>query len=260
MATSTEPITIPTWANGPDDSGNGGWSAGLLAERLGDEAIASGVAVNLRLPPPLGRPLRVTAAGDGLELHDDVAGEDPALVATAEPAQVDLHSPSALQGIDPATAAAASDRFPFRDRHPFPRCVCCGIDRGSGEVALRLHCGPVPGITTDDGAQVFVDRWQVAPDVADPADPDVASVPATWSALDCPSAAPIADPDSANPIVLARIAVRIDRRPLTGEPHVLAAWHVASDGRKHRTRSVMAGAGGAIIAAADALWIEVRPR
>jgi hypothetical protein len=107
---------------------------------------------------------------------------------------------------------------------------------------------------------VFADTWVPTSDVADPADPTLASVAACWSALDCPSAAPMADPHAENPSVLARIAVRLDRQARIGEPHVLAAWQVARDGRKQRSRSVLLDATGEVLGAADALWIEVRPR
>jgi hypothetical protein len=257
---ATDTLTIPTWANGPDDSGNGGWSAGLLAEHLGAAAIAGGVSVSLRVPPPLGRPLRIVRTEQGLNLLDGPGGAEPVLVATATPTAVDLDAPDDLQDIDPDTAARARGGFPFRERHPFPRCVCCGITRLEDEPALDLHCGQLDAITTADGGPVFADRWIPTADLADSDDGAIASVAATWSALDCPSAAPIADPDATNPIVLARLAARIERQPRIGEPHVLAAWHVSSDGRKHHTRSVMLDAGGATIAAADALWIEVRPR
>lgn len=247
-------ITIPTWANGPDDSGNGGWSAGLLAEQLDADTALAGVSVSLRLPPPIGRPLQVAAADDGLTLLD---GER--IVATAHPAIVELDAPDEVRAIDADIAHAARSGFPYRDRHPFAHCVSCGTERAPGQVALHLHCGPVDGVLVGE-APVFADRWVPGADVADEAQPDVASVAACWSALDCPSAAPIADPDAPNPIVLARIAARVVTRPRIGAAHVLAAWHVSSDGRKHVTRSVMVDAAGTVLAAADALWIEVRPR
>jgi hypothetical protein len=137
--------------------------------------------------------------------------------------------------------------------------VSCGTRREPGQVALHLHCGPVDDVLVDD-RPVFADAWVPEPDVADEQRESVASTAACWSALDCPSAAPIADPDATNPIVLARIAARIATRPTIGDCHVLAAWHVSSDGRKHITRSVMLDAAGTVLAAADALWIELRPR
>lgn len=265
----TTTITIPEWANGPDGSGNGGWSAGLLAATLGDEAIRSGIAVSLRVPPPIGRPLRVERGADdrSARLLDDghagddhrAADEDPVLVAEAALAEVSADVPDAVRAITPELAAASSAGFPFRDHHPFPRCVACGTAREPGQVALCLHCGPVAGVAVGD-APVFADEWRPRDDIADPDQPSFVSLAATWSALDCPSAAPVADPDAPNPIVLARLCARVMLRPRVDELHVLAAWHVSSDGRKHVTRSAMIDPAGTPIAVADALWIEVRPR
>ena len=57
----TPTITIPGGFNGPDGSGNGGYSAGLLAERL-TRVGGTAVQVTLRTPPPLDRPLRTPCA------------------------------------------------------------------------------------------------------------------------------------------------------------------------------------------------------
>ncbi|MCB0878719.1 MAG: hypothetical protein KDC46_07025 [Thermoleophilia bacterium] len=255
-------IEIPVWANGPDASGNGGWSAGLLAEQLGADAIAHGVSVSLRLPPPIGRPLRVAPAGSGRDVFDDDshgAGGESVLVMHAEPSPTSLDAPDVVRAIDADVAGRASAGFPFREHHPFPRCVSCGIARDPGEVSLELHCGPVDGVAVD-GSRVFADAWIPSADVPHDDDSGEVTIPAMWSALDCPSAAPVADPHAVNPSVLARITARVATRARVGERCVLAAWHVSSDGRQHVTRSVMVDAGGTVIAAADALWIEVRPR
>ncbi|MCW2925116.1 MAG: hypothetical protein JWM98_2520 [Thermoleophilia bacterium] len=255
-------LVVPPWANGPDDSGNGGWTAGLLAAHVAD--AATGCAVNLRVPPPLGRELRVEADGAGVRLLDDVAAAEPVLVADAHPVQVDVVVPDAVLGLDVARAAAARAGFPFRDRHPFARCVSCGTQRPDGAVWLHLHCGPVPGLEVADLAgtptPVFADTWTPGPDVADAAHPSHVAIAACWSALDCPSAAPFADPDAPNPSVLARIAVRLVAPVRVGETYVVAAWRLAVDGRKQRSASVLVDATGAVAGVAEALWIEVRPR
>ena len=261
MTSASDTIVIPTWANGPDGSGNGGWSAGLLAPHVPVEA-GSGVAVSLRVPPPLGRELHVGGDESGAgRLLVDRSADEPVLVAHAEPAPVSLDAPGAVRAIDVEAARAASAGFAYRDEHPFPRCVSCGIARAEGEPSLELHCGPLEGVTvrTDDAepTPVFADVWVPTPDMADGDDPEVASIAACWSALDCPSAAPMANPD-ASPIVLARIAARIETRARIGEPHVLAAWFLSRDGRKLRSRSVMLDVRGEVLGAAEALWIEVR--
>lgn len=254
-------LVIPTWANGPDHSGNGGWSAALLARHVrGGEA---GVEVSLRVPPPLGRELLV-AEGDGRSvlLLDDAGDGEPVVVATAAPAAVDVAVPEAVRTLRPDAAAAASAGFPFRKRHPFPRCVSCGIDREPGQPSLGIHCGPVAGVRVADEAgrlvDVYADAWTPTPELADGADPALASVEACWSALDCPSAAPFADPGATHPSVLARIAVRLERQASIGAPHVLASWERSVDGRKQHSVSVLLDAHGEVLAVAQALWIQVR--
>src|SRR5437016_224325 len=54
-------LIIPERFNGPDGSGNGGFTAGLVAKILG----GSDVEVRLHQPPPLGRELAVTTEDNG---------------------------------------------------------------------------------------------------------------------------------------------------------------------------------------------------
>ncbi|MCW2928429.1 MAG: hypothetical protein JWM86_2397 [Thermoleophilia bacterium] len=262
MSPAATSITIPAWANGPDGSGNGGWTAGLLAGQLAQ--APRGVAVSLRVPPPLDRALRIEPAGDGgITLWDD-ATEEPVLVASADPEDVELQVPDVVRGISLARAQVATTNFPFRDQHPFPRCVSCGTARDPELPALHLHAGLVPAcVILDDAGEltpVFAAPWTPSIDMADGDDLTTASVAARWSALDCPSAAPVADPEAENPVVLARIAVRLDAEVSIGHPHIVAAWRLAVDGRKRWTASVLMDADGDVLGIARALWIEVRSR
>jgi hypothetical protein len=59
-------------------------------------------------------------------------------------------------------------------------------------------------------------------------------------------------------VVLASLAVERRAMPRVGEPHVVAAWPVRSDERKHFSASALYDAAGGVVAVADALWIEVR--
>lgn len=241
-------LEIPAWANGPDGSANGGYAAGLLAEASG---LGGAVEVSLRLPPPLDTPLRVEPLdGDGVELLLDGDAE-PRLVATARRTDLaDLHVPADAGAVDVAAARAASASFPYRDEHPFPRCLCCGIARDPAQPQLAIHCGAVPG------TMLHADAWVPVANLADPADAQVASIPATWSALDCPSASPFADPN--RPAVLARFEVELTGRARIGAPHVLVAWELGRDGRKLSSASLLLDDTGAVVGRARALWIEVR--
>jgi hypothetical protein len=167
-----------------------------------------------------------------------------------------------VRTIRPEAALQARTGFPFRDLHPFPRCIACGTQRPPGSIALCLHCGPVTGASTvdDDGesAPIFADRWIPQVALADADDASVVTSQVCWSALDCPSAAPFADPSSNTPSVLAQITVRLDRPARVGEPHVVAAWRRHVDGRKQWSRSALLDAHGDVLGLADALWIRMR--
>jgi hypothetical protein len=81
-----------------------------------------------------------------------------------------------------------------------------------------------------------------------------------WAALDCPTSGPVAN-DPARPgflpIVLGRLAVRIDRPVLAGRPHVVMAWKLRIDGRKREAAAALYTAGGELCAVSRALWIEL---
>jgi hypothetical protein len=255
MDLATDTIVIPTWANGPDASANGGWAAGLLAQHV----EAPVVSVSLRVPPPLGRPLEVVRIGEGAELRDE-----DLLVADAAPAALSARVPRAVTGIELDAARTAMRGFPFRDRHPFPHCISCGIERGDAAPALHIHAGPLQDVVVadDSGAdvRVYASAWTPGSDLAAGDDAELTSVEACWSALDCPSAAPCANPDAEHPSVLARITVELRERARVGEPYVLAAWQLSVDGRKQRSASALLDARGRVLGLAEALWNEVRPR
>lgn len=255
-------LIIPGWANGPgaphQGTGNGGWTAGLLARFL--HSPQGGAVVSLRVPPPIGRELvvwRDPQDGTGeVRLLDPAA--DDALVATATAHEVVVHVPPAAASLDVAAASAAAAGFPFRDQHPYPHCVCCGIARPPEVPSLGIHCGPVAGSGRGQGhPRLFADTWTPTQDMACEDDQALASVAACWSALDCPSAAPFAEPGSDRASLLARLAVRLDHRPRIGQEYVLVAWERARDGRKQYGCSALLDGDGTVLATADALWIEV---
>src|SRR5689334_7343537 len=133
----TETVSIPRRFSGPPESGNGGYSAGVLA-RFVD---APAVEVTLRRPPPLDRPLTVDRHGTGATLRDG-----DALIAEAAPGTIDVDVPRPV----PFDAAVdASKTSPFRDlaTHPFPTCFGCGPAREAGD-GLRVFAGPVGGAAT----------------------------------------------------------------------------------------------------------------
>src|SRR5690349_15896334 len=116
---------------GPPDSGNGGYSCGVVAALLDQPA-----EVTLRRPPPLDRPLAVERAGDGVRVLD---GDQP--VAEARPAALALEVPPPPSF---AEATAATEHYRWRERHPFPTCFVCGPARAPGD-GLCIFPGAVAG-------------------------------------------------------------------------------------------------------------------
>jgi hypothetical protein len=241
-----ESIVVQRRFNGPADSGNGGYTCGLVAKALG----AGSAEVRLKAPPPLDRELAVERSeGDGgvrVEVRD---GET--VVAEARAATVDVDPPPPVPR-DEARAAAPNGPFVDAETHPFPRCFVCGPLRDEGD-GLRIFAGPVGG---DD---VMAAEWTPPADLAGP--DGALPEEMVWAGLDCPSSGPVSNDGGEpgfKPIVLASLAARIDRPVIADDPHVVVAKRVAVDGRKRHSSVALYTAGGELCAVGRALWIELR--
>lgn len=192
---------------------------------------------------PLERELEVQRRdGGGVALLD---GEE--VVAEARPAELDLDAPPP---VDLADAEDASTRFPYLEGHAFPSCFGCGPQREPGD-GLRIFAGPVAG--RDD---VYAAPWTPHPSPAGQA--GAVDREFVWAALDCSGGCRVANPRSTPPVVLGRLTAGIERPVAAGEPHVVVAWPLASDGRKREAGTAVYTAGGELAALARALWIELR--
>ena len=216
-------IVIDNRFRGPDTSGNGGYSAGVIAAELG----GGEVEVTLRLPPPLEEPLRLDDEGR--------VWDDHALVAEARQAEVGLLPPDPVAWGD-ALAAESPDRG-----SPFPNCFVCGHARGHD--GLHIHAGPVAG------RDVYAATWTVAADAVGPE--------FVWSSLDCPGAYATGVPGRGT-VVLGRLTARVERVPQAGERCVVVAWHLDSEGRKHGAGTALFTDGGELLGLGKALWVEPR--
>lgn len=220
---AVDELTIDPRFRGPDDSGNGGYTCGLVARELGGAA-----EVTLRLPPPLATPLPF----DGVSLW---SGD--ALVAEARQTDVDIELPAPVPWED-ARAAAAPDVG-----SPFPHCFVCGYARAEGD-GLRIFAGPVAG--RDVVAAPWTPReGEVGPEFV-------------WAALDCPGAYATGVPSRRGTVVLGRLAARVDRIPHSGEHCVVVGWSLGTDGRKHYAGTALHTAEGELLAVGRATWIEPR--
>ena len=235
-------VIVPRRFNGPPDSGNGGYSCGVLAKLVG----APAVEVTLRAPPPLERELRVEER-DGAT----VALDDEKVVAEARSTELDFDLPAPVSLVDAVQADADS---PYRDAegHWFNTCFVCGPRREEGD-GLRMFPGKLPGghvhatvFRPDDSLAGA--GGQVLPEIV-------------WAALDCPTSAPIADWDARRPpSVLARLAVRIDSPMHAGREYVALSWPLEEDGRKRSAAAALFDPDDGVVAVSRALWIELKER
>ena len=237
-------LIVPARFNGPVRSGNGGFTAGSLAERVSTTAT---VEVTLRRPPPLETPM--TVATDAGVTTLAVGAE---LVASARIVDDDL---DAVDEVPPDVAATAMLGYPGLVRHPFPTCFACGPDRADGD-GLRIFPGPVEG---DRGHVASV--WVPAPAHAESSDlvdgVQRCGFGITWAALDCVGG--WSEDLGGRPCVLGQMTARVDARPVVGEPHVVVGRRLGRDGRKSFTASTLYDADGRVVAAARHVWIAVDP-
>lgn len=222
------PLTIARRFRGPVLSGNGGYTAGLLATAAG----FGSTAVTLRRPAPLDRPLDVVREAERVCLYD---GETLVAEAIAADPGVEPPPPPTF-----AEAAAAVPTVGGWGAPEFDECFVCGI-RPDGD-GLGIHAGLVPGR----------DGLVAAPWIAQDVRPEI-----VWAVIDCPGSYALRGGVRGEPL-LARITGRVDRVPEEGERCVVVGWSLDADGRKRHAATALYGADGVPVAASRQLWIEPR--
>ena len=78
-----------------------------------------------------------------------------------------------------------------------------------------------------------------------------------WAVMDCPTYFAIYR--EGRPLsFLGRMTARIDAPVIAGDEHVVIAWPISADGRKHQAGSAVLSADGDVLATARVLMIEPR--
>ncbi len=235
----TATIVVPARFNGPPDSGNGGYTCGLVAGLI-DAEVAE---VSLRAPPPLETELAVERTEAGVEVRDGGT-----VVADGRPAELDLDPP---EPVSPHAAEEASRAGygSWTAGHPFPTCVICGPERGPGDGFCLF-----PGRLGE--GERFAACWTPDPSLAGP--DGIVRPECVWGALDCPTSAPIANFGEGPPVVLARLSARLERPVHAERPHALVSWPIEIEGRKRHAGVALFDERGELLASSRALWIELR--
>lgn len=243
--TMSEHLVVSRRFNGPPNSGNGGYVAGLLArELLERQPAAQAVEVTLRAPLTLEQPLRlVDEPSGGLALMDG-----DLLLAQAVAVSLELDLPPA-PGIDEARAAGAIGRMRSARGvgNAYLHCFGCGVERAPHE-GLRI----VPTEIGDDG--LVASDWIPHEAFAD----GEGRVPAeiVWTALDCPAGFAWGRRlgKGNQGLLTGRITLAITGEVRAGQPLVVAAWPLERDGRKLHAGTALFDPDGRVLAFSRQLW------
>ena len=228
---------------GPPGSANGGYACGLIAGYLDGQA-----EITLRRPPPLATSMAVERDGKGsLRVLD---GDVLIAEGASPPGGLAVELPGPVTVRDARAAGLGSRLRAHPGEHPFPGCFVCGPDRPPPD-GLGIMPGPVAGRC------LSADAWH--PDQA-LARPDGELAPEfVWAALDCAGAIGALGDAAADgpPYVLGRFAARRLGPVRAGEPHVVAGWRLAAEGRKLLAGSALFTATGKAVGVARATWIRL---
>lgn len=203
-------VTVPARFCGPLDSGNGGYTCGLLAKELGGI-----VECTLRSPVPLEAPLNLERSPSG-----GVLRQGDKVIVEATSTTIDVASPAPID-LETATAAMKSS-FALDPRHPFPTCFVCGPKR-------QAH----------DGLEIFpaainkglnAATWLPAAEFGD--SQQFLRPEFLWAAMDCPTGFAAGFP-VAGKLVTGRLAVEQLEPIKVGERCLLLSWPLGVEGRKH---------------------------
>lgn len=235
MVGTDQPVTVASRFNGPVDSGQGGYSAGLFAARLGPGPAM----VTLRSPIPLETEITVEPDGEGARFLD---GET--LVAEAEPAPGFAPEVPDSPGVEAAREAMEGYRAPADGL--FAHCFVCGRAR---EDSFGVFAGPA-------GDSLLASAW-TPPDwtagEAGPVRPEF-----VWAALDCPTYFAAFSAGELPLAFMARVTTKLLAPASPGREHVVSAWPIAADGRKHTAGSALFDEDGRLLAVSEVLLIEAR--
>ena len=234
FAMQQKEIVIDARFKGPPDSGNGGYTAGLIANEL-----PGAVKVMLRYPPPLNMPLSLKHENGRAELTH---GEQ--VIASAETSELDLTPPAF-----PTRREIESQAHTYvsAEEHILSTCFVCGPDRAAGD-GLQVF----PVVIPDN--QCVASIWKPVANLA--ADDGLIATEILWAALDCPGY--FAHREPGKPMLLGSITGQVYRRPSTDENLRSVGWHLRADGRKYFSATAVVDEQDEICAASEQIWIALK--
>jgi hypothetical protein len=234
-------VTIAKQFRGPPNQGNGGYVAGVVGREFTGPATAI-----IRAPVPLDTPLTVERRDDG----DLAIMNGETLVLFGKPATAaDLPAVPAAPTLEEARAAGA--RSPVLEKPIHPPCFSCSNLREEGD-GLRVCNGQLDGREPGYSACVWVPHANFA-DAEGRAPTEV-----VWAALDCPGS--IAWMIKGNRVgLLGTMTGEVIERPKVGQEHIVMAWPMEIEGRRHFAGVALFTADGRLLARGRQIWIAFNP-
>ena len=203
-------VTVPARFCGPPESGNGGYTCGLVAKELGGV-----VECTLRSPVPLEVPLDLERSqSGGILRHRDK------VIVEASSTTLDVTPPPPID-LETATTAMQSS-FALDARHPFPTCFVCGPKRNDDD-GLEIFPAAI-----NEG--LYAATWLPAAEFGDSR--QLLRPEFLWAAMDCPTGFASGFP-LAGKLVTGRLAVEQLLPIKVGERCLLLSWPLGVEGRKH---------------------------
>ena len=217
---------------GPPNSGNGGYTAGLIAKHLNFPS-----EITLRSPPPLNRSMQ-------LEQHDKKATllDGTKLIAEAKVIDLALKVPEPISYDKAQSAKKITDAF---DASSLSNCFVCGSKRQEGD-GLRIR----PGII---GQQKVAAPWIPLPNFGN--QEGYIKSEFIWAVLDCPGAWAIQD--ETNYYLLGRMAAKELKPVKIGKKYIVLGWVIGQEGRKIWTGTAIYDESGNLHSKAKGTWIQI---
>jgi hypothetical protein len=240
-----ETIEISDKYCGPPMSGNGGYIAGITANKIRNSAAV----VKIKAPAPLNKSLIYSLNSNNNEINLLSKDSKEVIAAAMEDSDFYMNLPELGQLSLDEIENPSEEYLGFR-KHPFPTCFVCGPKRLPKD-GMRIFSAKISdqfGFSHLHGA--FWNPWK---DLAT-ADGKIRNE-IIWSALDCPGGFAVSYVEPCM-IVLVKLRARILESIFTEVPYAILSWEM---GRNRRQRI----AGTAIyrisdrkcVAYSEALWM-----
>ena len=233
-----EQLIIDSRFCGPPDSGNGGYTCGLVANFIDGPA-----EVILRRPPPLNKKLNVKKnGGEKVILYDENG-----TIAEAKPTNIEIDIP-----VPPPFSAIENSATSIHEieNHQYPTCFVCGPRRKEFD-GLRIFPGPV------EGTNYLAAPW--IPDASLSDHTGNIRHEIIWAALDCPGGWVVVH-EKRRPILLGKLAVQITTRMNPNDKCGVIGWKISHEDRKIITGTALFSDSGQLYAKARATWIELKSK